>query len=66
MVHLVLNVNSTVKAVKMVLNVTERKRGVSVLLDGLASSVMTPVHRDFLEKNVTVFVHVRMAGHVTQ
>jgi hypothetical protein len=45
MVHLVLNVNSTVKAVKMVLNVTERKRGVSVLLDGLVSSVMTPVHR---------------------
>lgn len=36
MEHLVLTVNTTVTAVKMVLNVTERKRGVSVLLDGLA------------------------------
>jgi len=45
MEHLVLNVNTTVTAVKMVLNVTERKRGVFVLLDGLALSVMTPVNR---------------------
>lgn len=45
MEHLVLNVNTTVTAVKMVLSATKRKRGVSVLLDGLALSVMTPVHR---------------------